>query len=270
MELVVLISAYREGPLVAGAIESALRATPHVCVFEGPAGAPLEADVPATDYTPWLDKHADTRTLDRLVGDRLRTGRISLVRGEWKTDAKKRTAMIEWTRRFRPEPTWALWLDGDELLVNPERLREWTQLFTWRDEVERMHDPEAVPTMGWPIRLVELDGSVALCRGKVIRADLVDSYSVSSSVFKTVLGFTHGEGNVPERLSENDGAPGFGRALEVAVSLDRMVVPSWFFAEPFLIHRSLMRHPLRQGLRLHEQEAVELEKAKLTMQDVAP
>lgn len=117
--------------------------------------------------------------------------------------------------------------------------------------------------MGWPIRLVELDGSVALCRGKVVRVDLIDRYDVSSSAFTNVLGFMHGEGNVPERLSENDGAAGFGKRLMLASELDRMIVPSWLVAEPFLVHRSLLRHPARSGLRMHEQEAVEIERAKL-------
>jgi hypothetical protein len=33
--------------------------------------------------------------------------------------------------------------------------------------------------------------------------------------------------------------------------------------EPFILHRPLLRHPLRRGHRLHEQERVELEKAGL-------
>ncbi len=164
--------------------------------------------------------------------------------------------MVEACRGFEP-PVWAIWLDGDELLRNPETLADWVRYWSWLDEHEQRLDPEAPPRMGWPIRLVELDGSVALCRGKVVRVDLIDSYSVSSSVFVNALGYTHGEGNVPETLSD-----GFGKHLLQASELDRMIVPSWLVAEPYLVHRSLLRHPARQGLRLHEQEAVEIERAK--------
>lgn len=236
MTLVALISAYREGPLVHGAISSALQATPNVFVFEGPAGAPLDAEVPDTDYSMWGE-------------------RITIKHGSWKTDAKKRTKMVEACRRF-PKPVWAVWLDGDEILRNPEVLGDWCRYWSWLDE----HEQATEPRIGWPIRLVELDGSVAICRGKVVRVDLIDGYSVSSSVFKNTLGFTHGEGNVPELL--RDKGAGFGDRMMIAVDLNRMIVPSWLVAEPYLVHRSMLRHPLRQPLRMHAQEAGEIKRGK--------
>jgi hypothetical protein len=247
--VVVLISAYLEGPLVHATIRSAVDAVgpAGVLVFEGPAGEPLPGNVsvPETGYLEWIQ-----------LGVRVETG-------AWSTDAEKRSAMAARASQLWPAPLWALWLDGDELLKNPETLGDWCRYWTWLDELELRAKPEEPPRMGWPIRLVELDGSVALCRGKVVRIDLISSYDVSSSVFTNAYGIQHGEGNVPERLStDGAGNPGFARKLELALEADRMLIPSWLVAEPFLVHRSLLRHPDRSRLRLHEQEAVEIERAK--------
>jgi hypothetical protein len=239
--LVALISAYLEGALARGAIRSALEATDQVIVFEGPAGEPLEGDLPETDYAEF-------------------TGRITLVRGAWKTDAAKRTAMVEHCRRWRNfAPVWGVWVDGDEVLLNGQYLQDELNLLEWED------DP-AEPFMGWPMKLVELDGGVTVCRGKVVRVDLIDSYSVSSSVFRNVMGNLHGEGNIPLRASEHwaplrhwlESLP----AAERAVAEDRIFLRPPLPCEPFLMHRSALRHPARRGLRMHAQEASELAKAK--------
>lgn len=239
--LVALISAYLEGALARGAIRSALEATDQVIVFEGPAGEPLEGDLPETDYAEFGD-------------------RITLVRGAWKTDAAKRTAMVEHCRRWRNfAPVWGVWVDGDEVLLNGQYLQDELNLLEWED------DP-AEPFMGWPMKLVELDGGVTVCRGKVVRVDLIDSYSVSSSVFKNVMGNLHGEGNLPLRVSEHwaplnhwiQSLP----SAEREVAQDRLFLPPPLPCEPFLMHRSALRHPARRGLRMHTQEATELAKAE--------
>lgn len=246
MELVGLVSAYLEGPLVDGAIRSALAACDHVLVFEGPAGEPLDADVPATDYAKWQP-------------------RVWLKEGRWKTDADKRTAMVAACRRFTP-PVWACWIDGDEVLINGEYLRDWLQAIQWDEEATGTDE-----LLGWPIKLVELDGSVSVCRGKVVRVDRIDSYSVSSSVFKNALGFTEGQGNFPYLWSEHlrPFEEWFARTRETNPELaDQLEDTLRLFpplpTEPFLIHRSALRHPARRGLRLHVQEAEELEKAGLS------
>ena len=94
-----------------------------------------------------------------------------------------------------------------------------------------------------------------------LRVDRVDSYSVSSSVFTNAMGQLEGRGNYRahiddyplgaqmRQLSEPDGGAMFAW-------------DSWALHEPFIIHRSHLRHPRRSGLRLHEQEAVEIAKAK--------
>jgi hypothetical protein len=247
MTLVALISAYKEGPLVDGAIRSAMAATENIVVLEGPAGDPLDAQVPESDYEQWGDL-------------------IRLKRGRWSTDAKKRTAMIEACRNQYEPPVWGVWIDGDEILCNGEYLPDWLNSIQWQDDCG---DPDAPPSMGWPMKLVELDGSVVVCRGKVVRIDLIDSYSVSSSVFRNALGFLHGEGNYAYSVSGH--VRPFSEWIESekdAQKRDAMAdqLRLWppFPCEPHLLHRSALRHPLRRGLRLHEQEASELEKAKLS------
>jgi hypothetical protein len=239
VKLIALISAYREGPLVHGAIASALQATPHVHVFEGPAGFD-NIEGPESDYSMWGD-------------------RIVVRHAEWKNDANKRTAMVKSTRQDHSEPTWVVWVDGDEVLRNPELLHDVCQHITWMDEVRQSEDPGAPPTMGFPIRIVELDGGVMICRGKVVRADLIDRYEVSSSVFINHLGYMHAEGNTMEPLHA------YAKMLEAAMETDRLFLPHWLLAEPFLLHRSLLRHPARRGVRMSSQELVELEARGLHM-----
>ncbi len=241
--IVALLSTYREGPLARQAVASALRAADHVVAFEGPAGEPLpnEEECPGTDLgipdesgNLWMAS----------VGLQYKAGR-------WTTDAAKRTAIVAHVRKLKlPPPVWGVWIDGDEILVNGEYLRDWLQLITWED------DP-AEPFMGWPIKLVELDGTVVVCQAKVVRLDLLDRYSVSSSVFRNSLGAMETRGNQPFNMDEWM-APR-ARLIEQEARLYQLPPLS---CEPHLLHRSFLRHPARRGLRLHEQEAQEIERAK--------
>ena len=248
-----LCSSYLEGPLVQGAIRSLMTACDRVVVFEGPAGPPLEEDVPESDFSPWLDD-------DELIEAARALGLEEMLEspviryGAWRTDAKKRTAMVASLRPFT-EPTWACWLDGDEVLRNPEMLRDWLQFFDWKEE------ETGIRNMGWPIKIVEMDGSVAIVQAKVLRIDRLDSYSVSSSVFRNVMGELDARGNY--RASVDDFP--LGAQMRQLGDKDGGYMFAWDnFAlhEPYIIHRSKLRHPRRQGLRLHEQEAVEIAKAK--------
>lgn len=172
--IVGLCSSYLEGPLVQGAIRSLHAACDRVVVFEGPAGPPLDEDVPESDFS---------------YCEGSRPGwQLDIVPGSWKTDAKKRTAMIESLRPFT-EPTWGVWIDGDEVLCNPEYLRDWLNFADWKEQ------ETGVENMGWPLKIVELDGSIAVAQAKVLRVDRLDSYSVSSSVFKNTLGVLESRGN---------------------------------------------------------------------------
>lgn len=244
LNLVALVSSYKEGPLIHGCLRSALAATDTVLVFEGPAGDPLDG-CPDTELSPW--QH-----------------RVWLKEGAWRTDAEKRTAMVAACRRFDP-PVWAVWIDGDEVLCNAEYLRDWLQAIQWDEEASGTDD-----LLGWPLKLVELDGSVSVCRGKVVRVDRIDSYSVSSSVFKDALGKSQKQGNVPYSVSEHirpiaDWIEETRKTepLKAAAMEDTLRLLPPLPTEPFLMHRSALRHPARRGLRMHEQEARELERAGL-------
>jgi hypothetical protein len=237
VKLVGLVSSYKEGGLVTAAIESALGACDKVFVFEGPAGAPLGDDVP-----------------DSEIGIRGWDSSYPYVRrwGEWKTDAAKRTAMVKATRGLGAGPIWGVWVDGDEVLVNGRYLRDELQHLVWQDELS------GETTAGRPLRLVEMDGSVAVCRAKCVRVDLIESYIVSSSGIRFKSGATmidRAEGNLPQKVSE-----WWSAERREALSEDRLMLGPPLPCEPFLYHRSLLRHPLRRGLRLHEQEADELRK----------
>src|ERR1700685_3236102 len=106
--IVGLCSSYLEGPLVQGAIRSLLAACDHVVVFEGPAGPPLEGNMPKSDFTPWTHIHMPDGKGGYIHSPRTPDHpHLKIVRGSWKTDAKKRTAMIESLRPFT-EPTWGV------------------------------------------------------------------------------------------------------------------------------------------------------------------
>lgn len=227
-----LVSSYKEGNLLRLAVESAERACDRVLVFEGPAGPPLEEEVPESVLP-------------------LRHGKVSVKRGVWKTDAAKRTAMVKATRGFSGV-VWAVWVDGDEVLVNGEFLRDQLQSILWRDQ-----DAEQ-PTAGFPIRIVEMDGSVAVCRAKVVRVDLIERYLVSSSGIQFRNGVVMAEGNLPQKVSE------WWTAERVrAAGEDRFFLEPPLPGEPFLVHRSPLRHPARARVRMHEQEAAELRRLGL-------
>lgn len=229
--IVGLCSAYKEGPLVQGAIDSLLAGCDRVVVFEGPAGPEITEDVPASSLAvpAWTD-------------------RVEIRHGRWKTDAEKRTAMLAYCRPFTG-PTWGVWIDGDEVLCNAEYLADWLRVFDWQDELRAEGEPE---NMGWPIKLVELTGDIAVCEAKCLRLDLLDSYSVSSSFYRNTLGGLEKRGNRHARLSEF-----MGPQLEAMEERDFLFHWPPLPTEPYILHRSALRHPLRQKNRLHEQEAAE-------------
>jgi hypothetical protein len=235
LKLVGLVSSYREGRLVRAAIDSALEGCDQVFVFEGAAGRPLEGTTPDSELDP--------------------QPRLTIRHGAWKTDAAKRTAMVKATRGLGKGPVWGVWVDGDEVLVNGRYLRDQLQAVLWRDE------EEGETTGGFPLRLVEMDGSVAVCRAKCVRVDLIDSYIVSSSGIRFKSGsvlIDHAEGNLPQRITE-----WYVPERLQAIAEDRMMLEPPLPCEPFLFHRSLLRHPARRGLRMHEQEEAELKRLKL-------
>ena len=226
-----LISTYKEGRLAYGAIRSALEACDHVYVLEGPAGEPLDAEVPET----FLGEYADDP-------------RVTFATGRWRTDAKKRTAMVEWAHRKSDGATWGLWLDCDEVLVNGQYLPDWLSHLGWMDETDD------VPTMRQPLRLVELDGSISVTYVKLIRIDLVSEYRVSIANLINTFGVEEKAGNLQEHV---------GPWLDAHPQASKGYMywpPGPGPLDPFIVHRSMLRHPARAGLRLHTQELTELAK----------
>lgn len=231
--IVGLISSYREGPLVQAAVASTLEACDEVLVMEGPAGDPLEADVPETDLGP----HADDP-------------RVTFREGRWRTDARKRQAMLEWTRKFDP-PVWGMIVDADEALINGRFLPHWVRRLDWHEQVN-----EDAEYIGRPLRLIEADGAVSWVRGRLLRMDRLVEYKVSTSVFtvRTSEGIVpyKGGGNEPDKFSD------WETPRTPYIEKDRMLVMPPLPMEPHLVHLSLLRHPLRSDLRMHQQEREQL------------
>lgn len=155
--------------------------------------------------------------------------------GVWESDAAKRTWMLGKAKQLWPGPLWGLWLDGDELLLWGEMLKDWL----WR--VEQQGD-DGNPVGGWPLPLVELDGTVVICAGKLVRLDLIRKYLVSSSYIEMVDGSRRTVGNMPY-WTPTDGA----------------LVESWrarppLQGEPHLQHRPVLRSKLRTVERQHRAE----------------
>lgn len=237
MKIVGLVSSYREGDLIAGCLESLWRiGLDGLYVFEGPAGPPLEQDCPSTSIPP------------RFIG------KITFRAGRWRTDARKRDELLQLAKREHAsggEQVWGVWLDGDEILVNPEYLRDVLQAVVWNDE----RDPVSPPTIRHPLRVVEADGTIAVTNSRVVRVDLIRSVDISVSVVTNEYGVEEAWGNT------NPDARLWVEMWMRAVETGRMLAWPPLSCEPHIYHRSHLRHPLRRGLRLHEQETVELRKA---------
>jgi hypothetical protein len=224
VKLVGLVSSYMEGGLLESAVAS-LAAFDHVVVFEGPVEGAPPSD----------------------VGSTLKIGpRVSVRHGEWESDAAKRTAMVEWvkSRRWLDGETWGLWLDGDELLLWGEYVRDWLGR-----AVESGDDGNAAA--GYPIPLVELDGSVSICMGKLVRVDLIERYIVSSSFLELVGGRQVGAGN-QDVWNPVDGPTFFTNAAGVVDGSREL--PHWrarppLQGEPHLLHRSALRSKRRRAER---------------------
>lgn len=233
MIIVGLISSYCEGPLVQGAIRSAYDACDTVIVFDGPAGETVEG--PSSDFGNWPS--------------------VVVKEGVWISDADKRTAMVEWAVDRLRGPIWGVWIDGDEILMCGENLRDYLQRIEWGDE-EFLDGGIVHPMPGYkfPIRIVEFDGSVALCHGKVIRLDLVEEYHVSSYgvSFSFAPGVVMSLGNEP--IWKPAVIDDQGRVIEHQDPYTPLHRPP-LAGEPHLLHRSSLRHPARARTRMHDAEA---------------
>lgn len=231
MRIVGLCSSYKEGRLTLEAVRSLERiGCDNILIYEGAAGDPLGDDVP----------------------DSIFPGGAKVHHGNWRTDARKRDAMLKEAQRRCPfGPVWGVWLDGDEILVNAEYLRDLLESVTTNDE----HDGTGDPTIHWPLRIVEADGSMNVTKNRLFRVDLVQSINISASVITNAAGIEEAWGS--------DGAEDRYRIEMWMRAAERGMMVAWPPApcEPHIFHRSHLRHPLRRMHRLHKQEAVELRKA---------
>lgn len=228
-----LISSYKEGDLLRSCVQSAHRGCDRVALFEGPVGNDAESD--------------DSTHLDIATGVR---EFVWTKIGRWASDADKRNDMLLWAKsRFRnlngqddKDPLWVLWLDGDEVLVWGEYLRDWCGRAT-----------QETGAGGFPLRLVEMDGSVAHCYGKIIRAGVVKAYLQSSLQVQLHNDMVVALPNV--QICGPGGIPtGWGDGQEIKVE-DLAIKRPPLQGEPHLLHRSLLRDPSRVARRMHEDEA---------------
>jgi hypothetical protein len=234
--IIACISTYRDDNLLYGAIESA-RYLDAVLVAEGPVGKGKknhgEPQVPTEGTTA------------RRIGG-------------WESDAAKRSYMLAWAKHvhqaseLNTEPLWVLWLDGDEVLLWGEYLR---------DMAARAE--EETGAGGFPLRLVELNGSVVMCQGKVINAGAIRRYLHSSYQVELHSGMVVALPNVPICT-----AGGMPVKPEGGWQMPPEEMDAWLgrhrppvAGEPHLLHRSVLRSTTRDVERLSTVEGEWFEEA---------
>lgn len=159
--------------------------------------------------------------------------------GHYVSDADKRTDMLKEAQAW-DEDSWALWLDGDEILNYGEYLKDHCA----RADME-------TATGGTTIRIVEYDGSVAQCYGKLIKVGNLRRYIMSSYEVELESGFTVALPNVP--ICSSGGIP-IGEIKEREDPILALNRPP-LIGEPHLLHRHGLRNPERKAPRLHDEEA---------------
>lgn len=238
--IVGLVSSFREGRLVAGAIESLRPACDVVLVLEGPAPAEREPSGPESEL----------RRFDRAQD-------VIVRRGAWQSDAAKRSELADWARvrwaraRASRGPLWLLVLDADELLLWGEYLPDY---LAWLDG-----EPDAIrnATGGFPLRHVEPDGSVHLSYGRVLNGLQVRRYLVSGYQLELASGLVVAlpllplcsAGGIP--LAPAEGPPRDEHERDLWLAQHRPPLAG----EPHVLHRHPLRQRGRAEQRMHDDEA---------------
>jgi hypothetical protein len=106
--IVCLISSFREGELIQGAIRSVLPCADTIIVWEGATNA--KASSGAGEKTALGKMQLDVKDFRS---------------GIWGNEAQKRNAMLQRARELTPVPFWILTVDADEILVWAEYLTDW-------------------------------------------------------------------------------------------------------------------------------------------------
>lgn len=232
------VSTYQEGRLLRECLRSLLNAVECVVLFEGPWG-----DFPQPTQLEYKAFENEVMELHPEIYEARRDNRLIIRMGAWDSQARKLT---ELTRRIQKwgkpgEPVWAMHLDGDEVLLWPEQLRDHIERFTEARPFERYMQ----------IKLVEMDGTVGYTQTHIVRADLIESYFVSGSQI-------HFKGDsFPVALHNPDG--------------DRFPIQG----EPHILHRSVLRSEGRDApeLRAHvsqEDSWFDAQAAKQGLRGVKP
>lgn len=107
--IVCLISSYREGELIQGAIRSASACADRIIVWEGATNAKA---------SPTAGEKTKLGPMQLEVND--------FHSGIWPDESAKRNAMLELARKWmKGKPFWILTLDADEILLWGEYLGDW-------------------------------------------------------------------------------------------------------------------------------------------------
>ena len=197
-----MISSWREGRLAYAAAASLLQACDRVYVLEGPVDG---VDTTEGEPSEWPnDGHLIIREAPSYA-----------------TDAAKRTALLRWVQNKNPGPCWGITLDGDEVLLFPELLRDY--LIRAERENERA---------GMRLKVCEADGQVYESGVRCLRVDHVEGFVLSG--YQITLKDSAAVVTLPMVPSEK--APIMG--------------------EPHILHRSYLRPPARNlaAARLSSQE----------------
>jgi hypothetical protein len=220
LKIIALISAFEEEDLLDSCIESAADLD-EIFVFDGTVDAEYNF------------KENRSKRLSRLHVPYWE------YHGIWKSDADKRTDMLMEAKAWDHD-AWGLWLDGDEILLYGQYLK---------DHANRA-DRET-GSGGFTIRIVEYDGSVAQCYGKIIKLGNVSKYLMSSYEIELESGLTIALPNVP--ICSSGGIPigEITKRDDPILALNRPPV----IGEPHLLHRHGLRDPERSVKRLHDKEA---------------
>lgn len=230
LPIVGILSTYAEGPLGVNAARTLRAACDWILIGEGPIRAG-DGSIPREAPHHWKAKPGIQRVLA----------------GRWESDAAKRTELLMHAQAHQKGPFWAVWLDGDEALIWPEHLRLWC----YRAELEQWDSGELKVTGGFPIRLVELDGTTVQAQGRVYRGDLVERY-LHSSVEVRLKGR---QASMPLPNIPN-WTPAYtseaGRAIP-AQEIDAYNRPP-LQGEPHILHLSALRDPGRTAERQSQAE----------------
>ena len=225
--IVGLVSCYREGRLAADAVASLLGCCQVVWVLDGPIGEPREGGVD-TDWTAF------------------RKQPVNVQYGTWESDAGKRTALLEKTRRY-PGPVWGVIVDGDEVLMFPERIPALIE----HHEAEAASKNEV--SAGATLRIVEGDGTVGLVTARVLRLDLIERWLISSYHMLLRNGV---EVSRPNAYILKAGEPDMlERDLTTGMQRRRPLI-----GEPHLLHLSWFRPPQRDAQRQSVAEGSEFDR----------